>query len=86
MTNKVDHQRLLELRDKALIYIYRHGAGQPKGMVPLTDLKAALNITAEEWIQLYLLFREEGLAETDGQNSHVYLKPPGRAEAERLSA
>lgn len=84
MADQPDRQRLLELRDKALLYVHEHGAGQPKGLVPLTDLKAALKITDEEWTQIYLLFRDEGLGETNGRNSHIYLRQPGRVKAERL--
>jgi hypothetical protein len=84
MTGQIDRQRLLELRNQALLYVYEHGATQPIGVVPLTNLKAALKITDEEWKQLYLLLRKEGLGETDGMNAHIYLTQHGRAEAERL--
>src|ERR1039458_5780321 len=39
MTEQTDRRRLHELRNKALLYVYKHGAGHPKGLVRLTDLK-----------------------------------------------
>jgi hypothetical protein len=53
-------------------------------MVPLSDLKTALKITNNEWRSLFLLFREEGLADTDGMNANISLTQHGRAEAEKL--
>ena len=85
MTEQVDRQRLHELRNNALTYVYEHGAGQPKGLVRLTNLKTHLEITDREWRPLYLLLRQDGLADTDGRNERVYLTQNGRAEAEKLN-
>jgi hypothetical protein len=85
MTDQTDRRRHHELRNKALLYVYEHGARQPKGLVRLTDLKAHLEITDREWRPLYLLLRQDGLADTDGRNEHVYLTQNGRAEAEKLN-
>jgi hypothetical protein len=85
MTDQTDRRRHHELRNKALLYVYEHGARQPKGLVRLTDLKAHLEITDREWRPLYLLLRQDGLADTDSRNEHVYLTQNGRAEAEKLN-
>ena len=85
MTEQTDRRRLHELRNKALLYVYKHGAGHPKGLVRLTDLKTHLEITDREWRPLYLLLRQDDLADTDGRNEHVYLTQHGLAEAEKLN-
>ena len=85
MTEQTDRRRLHELRNKALLYVYKHGASQPKGLVRLTDLKTHLEITDREWRPLYLLLRQDDLADTDGRNEHVYLTQHGLAEAEKLN-
>jgi hypothetical protein len=84
MTRQIDRHHLRKLRNKTLLYLHEHGAGQPKGLVSLTDLKTALKISNNEWRSLYLLFREEGLGETDGMNANISLTQHGRAEAEKL--
>ena len=84
MTEQVDRRRLHELRNEALRYVNEHGAGQPKGLVRLTNLKTHLKITDREWRPLYLLLRQDGLANTDGRNEHVYLTQNGRTEAEKF--
>jgi hypothetical protein len=84
MTRQIERHHLHKLRNKALLYVYEHSAGQPKGLVPLTDLKTALKITNNEWRSLYLLFREEGLGDTDGMSTNISLTQHGRAEAEKL--
>jgi hypothetical protein len=82
MTRQIERHHLHKLRNKALLYVYEHVAGQPKGMVPLTDLKTALKITNNEWRSLYLLFKEEGLGDTDGMNANMLavIRRPSEAQ------
>jgi hypothetical protein len=84
MTRQLERHHLHKLRNKALLYVYEHSAGQPKGLVPLTDLKTALKITNNEWRSLHLLFREEGLGDTAGMSANISLTQHWRAEAEKL--
>ena len=79
MTRQIGRHHLHKLRKGR-----RDSAGQPKSLVPLTDLKTALKITNNEWRSLYLLFREEGLGDTDGMSANISLTQHGRAEAEKL--
>ena len=84
MTRQIERHHLHKLRNKALLEVYEHSAGQPKGLVPLTALKTALKITNNEWRSLYLLFREKGRGDTDGMSANISLTQHGRAEAEKL--
>jgi hypothetical protein len=84
MSQQIQHERLRELREKALRYISLNGADKPKGEVSILDLKAHLGITDAEYKSLYLLFHNQRLAKTDGRNAHIGLTDIGRDEANRL--
>lgn len=84
MANQIDPDRLRRLRDQALRYLRLHGAGQPKGYVPVTELQAHLGTNSDEYHALYLLLYHERLARTDGMNVHFALTDAGRNAADRL--
>lgn len=81
----IDYQRLKDLRNAALRYLYERGASETKGYVPVHDLYSHLGATNDEWKALRNLFINEGIVQTDGMNAHFYLTPSGRSEAERLT-
>jgi hypothetical protein len=84
MTDTIDPRRLRELRNNALRYIRLNGAGKIKGRVPISELKSHLAATEAEYKALYLLFLNDDLARTDGQDEHIGLTDAGRIVADNL--
>ncbi len=73
MGEQMSRDRLEELREKTEEYLQEHGAGRPRGHVPLSDFNRDLYLTDDEFRQLYIYLHDEGIAEKDGSNRHTYL-------------
>ena len=86
MPEQIPYDRLMELRNRVLIYVLERGAGQPKGYVPLDEMKRELDLQRDEYRAVYLNLHQAGLAHTNATNTAIYLTDAGRLEAERMKA
>ncbi|MBS7542533.1 hypothetical protein [Ancylobacter oerskovii] len=83
MSNQISPQRLREVRDQILRYVYEHGAGHPSWDVETYKIKTAIGATADEFERATMLIYEQGLM-GGGQIGSIGLNQRGQMEAERL--
>lgn len=84
MPEQIPYDRLMELRNRVLIYVLERGAGRPKGYVPLAEMKQDLDLQTDEYKAVLINLHSTGFARTNARNDAMYLTDSGRSEAEKM--
>lgn len=84
MTATLPPDRLRDLRDNVLRYVYDHGAGNPFFATDGKSVAKDLDIAPHEMNAVAMLLHSQGLFESRGPVGSISLNDRGQAEAERL--
>lgn len=76
--------RLRELRDRALLYVYEQGAGNPNWQVDGREVEAAIGATPTEFDSVVMMLFNQGLMAQRCSVGSIGLSHAGQVEAERL--
>ncbi|MGC0052703.1 hypothetical protein ACNSPG_06505 [Brucella pituitosa] len=83
-TTSLSASKLNELKNKAILYTYEHGAGSMNFQVPADDVMKHLGVSGPVWRQVTALLMAQGFWHPKTFMSNVGLSDKGQQEAERL--